>query len=59
MHIKSRLVARGLKKVETPPLAAYKAIISIAANHKHTFSIMHVDVPRKNSEGCAGVLDCG
>ena len=28
----------------TPPLEALKAIISIAANHKQTFSIMHVDM---------------
>ena len=30
----------------SPPLEALKAIISIAANHKETFSIMHNDVPR-------------
>ena len=28
----------------TPPLEALKAIISIEANHKETFSIMHIDV---------------
>ena len=36
-----------------------RAIISIAANHKHTFSTMHIDVSRayfhaKRSETCAG-----
>ena len=31
---------------ELPPLEALKAIISIAANHKETFSIMHIDVSR-------------
>ena len=30
----------------TPPLEALEAKISIAANHKETFSIMHVDVSR-------------
>ena len=29
---------------ETPPLEALKAITSIAANNKETFSIMHIDV---------------
>ena len=31
----------------TPPLEALKEIISIAANHKETFSIMHIDVSRE------------
>ena len=30
----------------TPPLEALKAIISIAANHKETFSVIHIDVSR-------------
>ena len=30
----------------TPPLDALKAMISIAAHQKETFSIMHIDVPR-------------
>ena len=30
----------------TPPLEALKAKISISANQKETFSIMHIDVPR-------------
>ena len=30
----------------TPPFEALKAITSIAANHKETFSIMHIDVLR-------------
>ena len=30
----------------TPPFEALKAIISIAANHKDAFSIMHIDVSR-------------
>ena len=30
----------------TPPLEALKAIISIAANNRETFSIMHIDVSR-------------
>ena len=29
-----------------PPLEALKALISIAAKHKETFSIMHIDVSR-------------
>ena len=53
MQIRSRPVAREFRSGErphllagTPPLEALKAIISIAANHKHTFSIMHIDVSR-------------
>ena len=30
----------------TPPVEALKAIVSIAASHKETFSIMHIDVSR-------------
>ena len=51
MQIRSRIVAREFKSDDqpglyagTPPLEALKAIISIAANHKETFSIMHFDV---------------
>ena len=29
-----------------PPLVALKCIISIAASHKETFSIMHINVSR-------------
>ena len=54
MQIKSRMCAREFKGDDrpdlyagTPPLLeALKAIISIAANHKETFSIMHIDVSR-------------
>ena len=44
MQIRSRICAR--EYAGTPPLEALKAIISIAANHKETFSIMHIDVSR-------------
>ena len=51
MQIRSRMCAREFKSDDrpnlhagTPPLEALKAIISIAANHKETFSIMHIDV---------------
>ena len=47
MQIRSRMCAREFKSDDrpdlyagTPPLEALKAIISIAANHKETFSIM-------------------
>ena len=53
MQIRSRKCAREFKSDDrpdlyagTPPLEALKAIISIAANHKGTFSIMHIDVSR-------------
>ena len=53
MQIISRLVAREFKSEDRPdlfagtlPLDAFKAIISIAASHKQTFSIMHIDVSR-------------
>ena len=53
MQIRSRICAREFKSDDrpdlyagTPPLEALKAIISIAANHKGTFSIMHIDVSR-------------
>ena len=53
MQIRSRMCAREFKSDDRPdlyavppPLEALKAIISIAANHKETFSIMHIDVSR-------------
>ena len=53
MHIRSRGVAREFKSddrpdlyAETPQLEALKATISIAANYKETFSVMHIDVSR-------------
>ena len=53
MQIRSRLCAREFKSDDrpdlyagTPPLEALKAIISIAANHKEIFSILHIDVSR-------------
>ena len=53
MQIRSRMCAREFKSDDrpdlyagTPPLEALKAIISVAANNKNTFSIMHIDVPR-------------
>ena len=53
MQIRSRMCARELKSDDrpdlyagTPPLEALKAIKPIAANHKETFSIMHIDVSR-------------
>ena len=53
VQIRSRMCARGFKSDDrpdlyagTPPLEALKATISIAANHKETFSIMHIDVSR-------------
>ena len=53
MHIRSRMCAREFKSDDrsdlyagTPPLEALKAEISIASNHKETFSIMHIDVSR-------------
>ena len=53
MQIRSRMCAREFKSDDrpdlyagTPPLEALKAIISIAANHKETFSIRHIDASR-------------
>ena len=53
MQIRSRLRARDFKSDDrpdfyagTPPQEALKAITSIAANNKETFSIMHIDVSR-------------
>ena len=53
MQIRSRMCAREFKSDDrpdlyagTPPLEALKALLSIAANHKETFSIMHIDVSR-------------
>ena len=53
MQIRSRMCAREFRSDDrpdmyagTPPSEALKAVISIAANHKERFSIMHVDVSR-------------
>ena len=53
MQIRSRMCAREFKSDDrpdlyagTPPLEAKKAMISIAANNKEMFSIMHIDVSR-------------
>ena len=53
MQIRSRNCAREFKSDDrpdlyagTPPLEALKVVMSIAANHKGTFSIMHIDVSR-------------
>ena len=53
MQIRSRMVARKFKsddrpdlRAGTPPLEALKATISIAANHRDTFSVMHIDKSR-------------
>ena len=53
MRIRSRIVAREFKSADrpglhaaTPSLEALRTVISIAANHKDTFSIMHIDVSR-------------
>ena len=53
MQFRSRMCAGEFKSDDrpdlyagTPPLEALKAIISIAASHKETFSIMHIDVSR-------------
>ena len=53
VQIRSRMCAREFKSDDrpdlyagTPSLEALKAIISIAANNKETFSIMHIDVSR-------------
>ena len=53
MQIRSRMCAREFKSDDrpdlyagTPPLEAFNAIISVAANNKDTFSIMHIDVSR-------------
>ena len=51
MQIRSRMCVREFKSDDrpdlyagTPPFEALKATISIAANHKEMFSIMHIDV---------------
>ena len=71
MQIRSRIVARDFKSndrpdlyARTPPLEALKSIISIAANHKETFSIMHIDVSHahlswKSSDAYAGTITSG
>ena len=67
MQIRSR-IAREFKSDDRPDLyagipqlEAFKSIISIAANHNGTFSIMHIDVSlayfhAKRSETCAGTV---
>ena len=42
----SKVTNRPVLHAGTPPLEALKAIKSIAANHKETFSFMHIDVSR-------------
>ena len=44
-RVEKRRLTRSARR-ETPPLESLKAIISIAANHKETFSIMHIYVSR-------------
>ena len=53
MQIRSRMEARDFKSGDRPglyagtlPLEALKAVMSIAANKKETFSKMHIDVSR-------------
>ena len=53
MQMRSRIIAREFKNEDrpdvcagTPPLEALKCIISIAASHKKTFSVMHIDESR-------------
>ena len=53
MQIRSSIVAREFKRGDrpglfagTPPMEALRAVISISASHKQTFSIMHIDVSR-------------
>ena len=53
MQIRSQFVSTEFKSDDQPdlyagtlPLEALKAMMSIAANHKETFSIMHIDVSR-------------
>ena len=53
MYIRSRTVARESKSDDRPdlhagafPSEALEATIPIAANHKETFSVMHIDVSR-------------
>ena len=53
VQIRSRMCARQYKSDDrpnlhagTPPLEALKATVSVAANHKEKFSIMHIDVSR-------------
>ena len=53
MQIRSKIVSREFKSDDRPdlfagtlPLDALKSIISIAANHKETFSTLYIDVSR-------------
>ena len=68
MQIRSRIVARDFTSDDRPdlfagtaPLDALKSIVSIAANHKETFTIMYINVSRayfhaKRSVTCAGAI---
>ena len=63
MQIKSRIVARQFKRGErqdlytgTRPLEVLTTIISVAANHIHTSSIMHIDVSRAYFHAKAQIL---
>ena len=53
MQTRSRIVAREFKSAGRPglyagslPLEALRTVILIAANHKDTHAIMHIDVSR-------------
>ena len=53
MQIRSRMCAREIKSDDRPrpvcrdfSVGGVETILSIAANHKETFSIMHIDVSR-------------
>ena len=66
MQIRSRMCAREFKSDDrldlyagTLPLEALKAVISIAANHKKTFSIMHIEVSRAYFHAKAHQIDRG
>ena len=60
LQIRSRMCAREFKSDDRPdlyagipPLETLNARISIAANHKETFSIMHIDVSRAYNHATA------
>ena len=64
MQIRSRIVAREFKSDDRPdmyagtlPLEALKAIMSIAANHKETFSRRVTCIlPSRGPETCADTI---
>ena len=63
MQMRSRMCERELESDDLPnlyagtsPVEALKARISIAANHKETFSTMHIDVSRAYFHGKAKKL---